>query len=134
MKKTLIAAALALSSLTASASEWTKVAGNVDVEYSMKNDSVEMAENNRGDVIVVGLGKIDRLNVPSIVAYWYVTMTTCSDKYGMIIVTNLDGKMTEEVPFALSQKTMASSIGNVLCSVAELFNKNKSDVNPTKNI
>jgi hypothetical protein len=128
MKKTFIATLLALATVTAFSQTaapakefgWTEIASNTSRAkvYSIKDKSVAINKNNRGDTIVVGVGKTyDTATNRSEVNKWYVSLTDCEAEVGMLTILETDGKFVNDIAFAFNQGSVGAAIAETLCSV-----------------
>jgi len=125
MKK-FIAAALAGIALTASALPkdediWTFIASNLGTgdRYSIQNKSAEITKNDNGiPVIAVRSRGVDKNG--NVTPYrWYVPLNHCDIGQGIVVIMDPHGNYIDKAPFAFGSGTVAGSIAEVMCSVAE---------------
>jgi hypothetical protein len=135
MKKLVIATVLSLTALASFAQTaappkefgWTEIATN-DNRAKIYSKSVSIDKNNRGDVIVVGVGRaFDSVTNRSEVNKWYVTISDCDAEVGMLTVLDTNGKFVNDIPFAFNQGSVGAAVAEALCGVYKRYaNENKA--------
>ena len=125
--KILAATLIACASISVNAQEWIKVAEGNSITYSIQAGSVEIAKTRRGDTMVVGTGKASNATTNKHIGeLWYVKAKDCVLGRGKLVTLDPSGEFKHENDFVNGLGTVASTIAEVLCSVAVSMSKQTS--------
>lgn len=121
MKKLLLATLLSIASLANAAEPlWIYVTKSDTDLFYIKRQSVELIKTDGGKPAVLALGLVkDNTKNTSTFVVWYVELTACNREFGKLNIADSEGTLKGSTDFAFGQGSIASILGEVLCSSAE---------------
>jgi hypothetical protein len=121
MKHILIAVVFTCAYVSAHAqSDWINIASSAESEWDIQPGSFEFSKTRGGEYIAVTTGKVIDAKTSQISLYkWYVTANDCKRKMGKFVSLNIDGTFEFQNDFVFGSGSIASSIAEAICSVAD---------------
>ena len=98
--------------------DWALIAiNNSDDSFFIKKDSPMLGKV--GDIPVIGVtGKVKDTDGDESIMNWFISLEACNDEEGMLVATNLKGKVIFRYPFKFSEEAVISSVAQVMCNIA----------------
>jgi hypothetical protein len=126
----LISAGQALSAQENPNSEWVHITKSSDDTkfYSGKKGSYELTSTKGGTPIALILGQTEDKKAKS-VSYgkWYVTAGDCEAGVGKLVILKVSGDYEMEADYVSKGNSIASGIGDFICSVYFYNKKEQQD-------
>jgi hypothetical protein len=121
MKKLL--AILALVTAPAFASDWVVVSESKRAVFAVAATSVKIGKNDNGDAMVYARVRVHNKESNRYeYEQNYVRLSHCSQGYGKLVTTSMEGRFLFENDFADEGPTSADAIATALCYVARKNN------------
>lgn len=90
----------------------------------MKQGSLELTTDKKGEKIAIVLGRVKDLKSTNIsLQKWYVTDKDCENEYGALVTLKLNGDYLYENDFAFSSGSIASINAKIICAAAAQKNQ-----------
>lgn len=122
MKRTILAALIALTPLAAQADDWIPLTSAASGHsWSFKKGSGEFTRTVEGTPVYAGLIQVRSPQNTFSYERNYVSLRDCIDGYGQVVtISTATGRVQYRNDFAMGGSSVAAQIGTVLCKLAAL--------------